>query len=135
MFLYLREPYRHAIGVVCHDNLPVVDERVLESFVLVCSITIAELYRIRSSADVVRVKYQRRVKVDKCDCRNHALGKDKVDEIIVVVQSCLVDRSSRQRERQYSGPWDRETVVLNTNGSKPFNVLLVQKVVLVCHVV
>lgn len=65
----------------------------------------------------------------------HARIKNGLDQIIVMVNSLLVDRSARKDKRQDAGPWDRETVVLNTHGCQALDVLLVQKVVLIGYVV
>lgn len=65
----------------------------------------------------------------------HSLFEDEVDQIVVVIDTLLVDWRPRKSERKNARPSYTETVVLDTLRSESFNVLLVKVVVLVCRIV
>lgn len=80
-------------------------------------------------------KHERAVKVQHGDDRLHASVQHGIDQVIVVIDGLLINRSARQNERQNASPRDRETVVLNAHSGHTFDVLLVEEVVLIGDVV
>ena len=64
-----------------------------------------------------------------CSYWNESILKTGVNDIMVMIDSFLINRGAWYSKRKYPRPTDRETVVWNPNGGQTGNILLVKIIV------
>lgn len=67
--------------------------------------------------------------------RLHTSIENSIDQIIVVIDSLFIDRSTRQDERQNAGPRNTETLVFHAHSRQALNILLIVKVILIGDII
>lgn len=80
-------------------------------------------------------KHERAIKVKHRHDRLHSSMKNSIDQIVVMINGLLINRSTRQDERQNTSPWDAETVVFHPHSRQALYILLVVEIVLIGDIV
>ena len=120
---------------MAHDHLCIVNKGILESLILVAAVGVSDFGLVRGFCEIAAEELERSIEMKKGDLWSHSLLKNEVDHIIVVVNSLLVHRRTRQRKRQDSCPSNTKREVLGAHSSNALNILLVVVIVLIRNVV